>query len=189
MPLFPLNSVLCPKGRIPLQIFEPRYIDMISNCLKSSQGFVIVLLQEGSDTDRQVSFYSTGTTVFIQDFNQLPNGMLGITVEAAEKVAILSAAVTDTGLHAGAIKALDEEPYQLLPGCFDDLVGLLKRLMMYPAVSELSMDVDWLDARHIGWRLTELLPVSKSDKQRLLEMNDAVARLRQIDQLLDLLEG
>lgn len=187
MPLFPLNSVLCPKGRIPLQLFEHRYIDMLSTCLKTGQGFVLVLLQDGKDTDTHVRFYATGTSVFIQDFNQLPNGMLGITVEAIEKVAVTSVSQNDSGLHSGTVTVLAEEPYQTLPSGFDDLVSLLQRLMQYPAVSELNMDVDWQDARHIGWRLTELLPVSKHDKQRLLELDDPIVRLQQIDELLDLL--
>ncbi|CAN0600625.1 unnamed protein product, partial [Ectocarpus sp. 12 AP-2014] len=39
VPLFPLNSIVLPRGRIPLQLFEPRYIDMLTRCLKEDRGF------------------------------------------------------------------------------------------------------------------------------------------------------
>ena len=41
VPLFPLNSIILPGGRIPLQLFEPRYIDMLTRCLKEDRGFVV----------------------------------------------------------------------------------------------------------------------------------------------------
>jgi Lon protease-like protein len=64
IPLFPLNSVLFPKGRISLQIFEARYIDMISNCLKEQSGFGIVLIETGSEvatTGQKLDIHRTGT--------------------------------------------------------------------------------------------------------------------------------
>lgn len=71
IPLFPLNSVILPRGRIPLQLFEPRYIDMLSRCLKACHGFVVVLLREGEETGRHVHFHDLGTYVHIVDFQQL----------------------------------------------------------------------------------------------------------------------
>lgn len=188
-PIFPLNSVLCPGGRIPLQIFEPRYIDMITQCLKAQESFVIALLKQGSETDTFVEYFNVGTTVFVQDFNQLPNGLLGVTVEGVDKVEIVPQGRSDSGIQLGEVTGLMEEAYQPLPGGYSDIVSLLKRLMHYPAVNELNMVVDWGDARHIGWRLTELLPIPIPDKQRLLEINDPLMRLEQVGELLTLLEG
>ena len=39
IPLFPLNVVLFPEGELKLRIFEPRYIDMVSDCLRNDTGF------------------------------------------------------------------------------------------------------------------------------------------------------
>jgi Lon protease-like protein len=47
IPLFPLNTVLFPGGPLPLRIFEPRYLDMISRCLKHDHGFGVVLIRDG----------------------------------------------------------------------------------------------------------------------------------------------
>ena len=50
------------------------------------------------------------------------------------------------------------------------------------------MDVDYDDARQIGWRLTELLPLDKQEKQRLAELQDPLERLDRLQQLLEALE-
>ena len=53
--LFPLSVNVLPGAFLPLQIFEPRYIDMISECLANSEGFCIVLFKE-DDTQKAVSY-------------------------------------------------------------------------------------------------------------------------------------
>ncbi|MEX2364989.1 MAG: LON peptidase substrate-binding domain-containing protein, partial [Pseudohongiellaceae bacterium] len=52
IPLFPLNSILFPRGRISLQIFESRYLDMIRKCMKEQSGFGIVLINSCSEVAR-----------------------------------------------------------------------------------------------------------------------------------------
>ena len=46
IPLFPLRTVLYPGGPLPLRIFERRYIDMISRCLKAEEPFGVLLIRE-----------------------------------------------------------------------------------------------------------------------------------------------
>ncbi|MGB1335305.1 MAG: LON peptidase substrate-binding domain-containing protein, partial [Luminiphilus sp.] len=48
IPLFPLGTVLFPSGRLPLQIFERRYVDMISKCMREGTGFGVVWIRRGS---------------------------------------------------------------------------------------------------------------------------------------------
>ena len=40
--LFPLSSVVMPLSRIPLQIFEQRYVDLVARCMRESEGFGVV---------------------------------------------------------------------------------------------------------------------------------------------------
>ncbi len=47
IPLFPLPMVLFPGGKLPLQIFEPRYLDMVKNCMREEIGFGVILIEEG----------------------------------------------------------------------------------------------------------------------------------------------
>ncbi|SFM74680.1 LON peptidase substrate-binding domain-containing protein [Marinobacter zhejiangensis] len=188
VPLFPLNSLVLPGGRIPLQLFEPRYIDMLTRCLKEDRGFVVVLLREGQETSTEVAFYDIGTYVRIIDFQQLDNGLLGITVEGEAKVAVVSSWQADDGLNIGDVEyLLDEQPVDM-PDEYAELPEVLRALFRHPVINDLNMEVDYDDARDVGWRLTELLPIGKKDKQRLAELQDPLERLRRLQDLLDSME-
>src|SRR6185295_2578905 len=71
LPLFPLNTVLFPGGPLPLRIFEPRYLDMVSRCLREQTGFAVVMLTVGEETREAASFAATGTEAMIVDFDRL----------------------------------------------------------------------------------------------------------------------
>ncbi|WP_417538863.1 LON peptidase substrate-binding domain-containing protein [Marinobacter sp.] len=187
-PVFPLNSVVLPGGRIPLQLFEPRYIDMLSRCMKEDKGFVISLLRNGNEAGRTASFYETGTYVRIVDFKKLDNGLLGITVEGDSKVTITDSWQQDDGLNLGEVEFLPAEPGTGIPTAFHELPSVLRALFRHPVIDELGMSVDYEDARDVSWRLTELLPLDKQDKQQLLEMQDPLARLARLQELLDALD-
>lgn len=188
VPLFPLNSIVLPKGRIPLQLFEARYIDMLTRCLKEDRGFVVVLLRDGLETDTRAAFYDIGTYVRIIDFQQLDNGMLGITVEGQAKVAVVKCWKAPDGLNVGDIDLLLDEDDEPVPARFSELPVVLKALLKHPVVNDLDMSVDFDDARDVGWRLTELLPIDKQEKQRLLELQDPLERLGRLHALLEALE-
>lgn len=188
-PLFPLNSVLCPSGRIPLQIFEPRYLDMLSECMKADRGFVVVLIKEGKEVGGECEFYRMGTYVNLIDFQKLESGLLGITVEAKSKVLVTEYSQGVDGLYCGDIEHQMQEEYIELPDEYLELATLLEQLERHPVVKALGMEIDYLDGRQIGWRLTELLPFEKKEKQFLLEFTDPLERLKQIDFLLSLMES
>ncbi|SOB76548.1 hypothetical protein SAMN04488490_2250 [Marinobacter sp. LV10R510-11A] len=188
VPIFPLNSVVLPRGKVPLQLFEPRYIDMLTRCLKDDHGFVITLLREGAETGRVASFYETGTYVRIIDFQQLDNGLLGITVEGDAKVSITNSWQQDDGLNLGEIEFLPAEAPADIPTVFHELPSVLRALFRHPVIHELGMSVDYEDARDVGWRLTELLPLDRQEKQHLMEMQDPLARLSHLQALLEALE-
>ncbi len=188
VPLFPLNSIVLPRGRIPLQLFEPRYIDMLTRCLKEDRGFVVVLLRDGAEVGPTASFYDIGTYVRIIDFQQLENGLLGITVEGAAKVTVVRSWQQEDGLNVGDVEVLLDEADSEVPDRFNELPSVLRALCRHPVVRDLDMEVDYGDARHVGWRLTELLPLDKQEKQRLVELQDPLERLSRLQELLEALE-
>ena len=188
VPLFPLNSIVLPRGRIPLQLFEPRYIDMLTRCLKEDRGFVVVLLQEGGETGRTAAFYDIGTYVRIIDFQQLDNGLLGITVEGESKVSVVRSWQQEDGLNVGDVECLLEEAESEVPARYSELPSVLKALFRHPVIRDLNMEIDYGDARDVGWRLTELLPLDKQEKQKLVELQDPLERLSRLQELLEALE-
>lgn len=188
VPLFPLNSIVLPGGRVPLQLFEPRYIDMLTRCLKEDRGFVLVMLREGLETGSAVAFYDIGTYVRIVDFQQLDNGMLGITVEGEAKVSVIRSWQQPDGLNVGDVECLLDEEACELPERYVELAAVLGALFRHPVVRELDMEVNYEDARDVGWRLTELLPLENEEKQSLVELQDPLARLERLQGLLEVLE-
>lgn len=186
--LFPLHTVLCPQGRTPLQLFEQRYLNMLSQVSRHGEGFVIVLIKEGSEVGASCQFYDVGTLVQVVDFQGLSNGMLGITVEGLEKVRIGDVSRQPDGLYVGQISLLPPEPPVEVSEEEEDLVALLQSLLRHPLVRALQMAVDERDARSVGWRLVELLPLALADKQFLLTLEDPRYRLEQIRYLLHTLE-
>lgn len=188
VPLFPLSSTVLPGGRIPLQLFEPRYLDMLAGCMREQRGFVVVLLREGDEVGSQAVFYDIGTYVRIVDFQQLDNGLLGITAEGLWKVAVNRSWRAPDGLNLGDAERLPEEPEDALPTGHSELAAVLRALLRHPVINTLDLSVDFSSAREVGWRLTELLPLDSQEKQRLLEMQDPLERLDRLSSLLDAMD-
>ena len=78
LPLFPLGTVLFPGGPLRLRIFEPRYLDMVRQCLRGSRPFGVVLILEGLEAGAAASVATTGTSARLVDFDTLPDELLGI---------------------------------------------------------------------------------------------------------------
>ncbi|WP_328189407.1 LON peptidase substrate-binding domain-containing protein [Marinobacter sp. OP 3.4] len=188
VPLFPLSTTVLPGGRLPLQLFEPRYLDMLATCLREQRGFVVLLLREGNEAGADAVFYDIGTYVKIVDFQQLDNGLLGITVEGQWKVAVHRSWQAPDGLNLGHAERLPDEPEDALPTGRSELASVLRALLRHPVVNRLELEVDFSSAREVGWRLIELLPLDGQEKQRLLEYQDPLDRLDRLSDLLDAME-
>lgn len=186
--LFPLNAVLCPGGRLPLRVFEARYLDMIARCLREGDGFVVVLMKPDTNETVENPFHQKGTMAKIVDFDSGDDGLLNITVEGIESAVIKRAHRDDTGLWLGDIEFEGETKVSYeavpVPNQFEELAQILKALVRHPSVSDLNLSIDFDDSRQVGLRLTELLPLDNTQKQYLFELDDPIFRLEKIsDQL------
>ena len=77
-PLFPLPLVLFPGGRLPLQIFEACYLDMVGQCMRDGEHFIVTM-------SRAEGFADLGCEVSIRDLAHSSNGMLGILAVGVPK--------------------------------------------------------------------------------------------------------
>ena len=114
-PFFPLQSIVLPGGLFPLRIFERRYLDMVRDCIKNDTGFCITLIRNNSQKDYVTDIYNYGCYVKIADWNQLDDGLLGITVEGLNKIKVLSCDLDRTNLLAGKIESLELEKEYMIP--------------------------------------------------------------------------
>ena len=191
IPLFPLNIVLFPGGRFDLQIFERRYIDLVSHCMRTGTGFGICLLKSGEETNvnnLNQTVYNTGTYAKIVDWDQLESGLLGITVEGAVKfVARDFWKEEDDVLHASVeFSDIESTEADVIPlgDEYTALSELLRNLEDHPLVAGRNLSIDYSDLRQLGWRLSELIPLGIDVRQELLELNDPVERLSKIEKLV-----
>ncbi len=193
IPLFPLPLVVFPGGRLPLQIFETRYVDMVKRCLREGSGFGVIMITEGDqvlrDTEQQLPSVSRcGTYCSIVDFDELPNGMLGIMAEGVKKFVIRDEYEQVDRLMMGDVEFLPDETPADMPDEQEHLSSLLESLMSHEAVQRLGLGCDMTQAGEVGARLTELLPCPNEFKQRMLEVKDPLIRLGELDKMVDAIQ-
>lgn len=190
IPLFPLRTVLFTGGRLPLRIFEPRYMDMVSYCMKEQTGFGVVLIREGTDArlspeDEQPRIFNIGTYASIVDFNRLADGLLGIITTGGAKFRVLASYERADHLMMGEVEMLPDEQTLAVATEYQPLVEILRDFMEHPMVRKMNLQVDFGDARAVSWRLAELLPVEPEIKQSMLQMNHPRERLAELRRLIE----
>ena len=188
IPLFPLHTVLFPNGALPLRIFEPRYLDMISACMKDGKGFGICLIKEGSEVGEAAETYETGTLSEISYFNIDANGMLCITAHGKQRFHILSKSIQSNQLTIADVELLPNETDQKIPDNYAAAVEVLRNLLEQLGYPFAKLEKRYDDASWVGSRLAELLPLRLEHKQYLLQLEDPIKRLERLWQLMEELE-
>lgn len=190
LPLFPLHTVLFPGCTLDLQVFEPRYLDMLTRCLKAGHGFGVVHILEGHEVGMAPSAYaSIGCEALIRDWQQLPNGLLGIRVEGGRRFRVESAEVQHDQLSVAQVHWLVEPAEQPLDEAHADLVVLLQALARHPMVESLGMGGSPSGQRDLAAQLAYLLPFQAEQKLELLALDAPDEQLAQIQVLLEALQG
>jgi len=187
IPLFPLKTVLFPQGILQLRIFEPRYLDLVSESLRTDTAFGICLISRGSEVGAPAECHDIGTIAHIQDWDRNDNDLLRITVKGGSRFRILNRRIRKNLLLEGDVELIDENEDEELPVEYQLISDLLRQIGDRFKLSHLSEQEKYLDAGWVGCRLAEVLPFELSDKQNLLETDDPVERLQQIQQMLQLI--
>lgn len=190
LPLFPLNTVLFPGCPLDLQIFEARYLDMISRCMKRGEGFGVVCIIEGQEVGEAAGHFSAiGCEARICDFQQRPNGLLGIRVEGGRRFKVSHAQVLPDQLTVAEVDWLEEAAEQPLALEHADLVALLEALAEHPLVVALGMTSAVSDQAALANQLAYLLPLALEQKLQLLGLDTPQARLTQLQIWLEQIQG
>jgi uncharacterized protein len=189
LPLFPLNTVLFPGGPLRLRIFEPRYLDMISRCMRENSSFGVALITEGREAGSVARTTTVGTTARIVDFERLDDGLLGITARGGQRFSIAEVSTQSDGLNVADVELLPDEPVMEIPDDLEILAELLKQAFAQIGTAYGEEQPHFENASWVGMRLAEILPLPMPEKQQCLEMDDAVARLRLLRERLDIREA
>ena len=184
LPLFPLRTVLFPGGLLPLRIFEPRYIDMVGRCLREDQVFGVVLILEGEEGGMVDRLAAVGCSARIVDFQQLPDGLLGLMCRGERRFRIHSRGIQAGGLHTAEVGWLPEPPPIPLTADQAPLSGVLRRVLVELGDLAQHLRPDYEEAGWVSNRFAELLPLDRATQQKLLEIDDPRERLRLLSPLI-----
>lgn len=179
LPLFPLNAVLFPGGRLALRIFETRYLDLIGECSRTGHGFGVCLIADGQEVGVPVVPAVVGCEARISDFTTTREGLLGLVVDGARRFHVNSTHIRDNGLVVGDVSWFDAPARARVQPEHELLATLLARILDCAGSPFDKIDKALLqDAEWVSWRLAEWLPLSWHERQALLQMQDADARLQ-----------
>lgn len=183
MPLFPLSQPLYPGVAFKLRIFEQRYLRLVRESVGNQSPFAVVPIIRGREVGSAPEFYPWGTLVNIADWEQQPDGLLGITILGEQRIRVKASTVEKDGLIVAEVAIHEPESPHRPDVEHEDLVQLLDDL-----VAGLQMDFLFPDQpltiAALGWRLATLLPINPDVKMLLLSENDPEERLARIRQAI-----
>jgi Lon protease-like protein len=195
IPLFPLSAVLLPHGQMPLRIFERRYLDLVRDCMRDDTGFGVVWIRRGEEVaqrgEASPQLGDRGTYARIVDWDQLEDGLLGITIVGRQRFALHRTRQGPNGLVLGEV-TLEPPPQpegQPPQSEWDTLVDILRSLETHPHVQRLGLQIDYADAWQVAYTLIQLLPLDESVKYALLELDDLSRLIPALDDILNRISG
>ncbi len=192
--MFPLGTVLLPGGRLPMQVFEPRYVELVHRCTSSgSLAFGVVLIARGSEVGGDDVRTDIGTTARIDSCIPLPGNRFALDCHGADRFRV--------------VRWLPDDPYpqaeieawpDVADGDDSDAVAnvLAKRAELVHLVREVASRSGQRPPRFAepqlptdpsgrSFELAANLPISDVDRQRALAAPGPVARLGVISDALD----
>ena len=184
LPLFPLNTVVFPGGKLPLRIFEQRYLDMVKRAIADDTPFGICAIREGTESGAPAVPYAVGTCVHVTDWDMPETGILHIETRARERFVIRSTHAEASGLLVGHVDDVSAEPAIGVPDDLELAVEILRHIISEYGSNHFPPPHAFDNAVWVGYRLSEVLPLKHATKQNLLEMNDSVTRLRILTEFL-----
>jgi Lon protease-like protein len=191
LPLFPLSSTLLPYGRLPLQIFEQRYLDLVKSSLRSGEGFGIVRIERGAEVAPAglPTLAPIGCVASIVDWNRLDNGLLGITVAGGRRFRPGACRREDSGLIRATVDVLPELEKAPMIKAWEPVRTALRGLEEHPHVQRIGLDIDYDDAWQVAFTLVQLLPVEEPIKVELLGLSRIEELMREVELILSALSG
>ena len=189
IPLFPLNTVLFPGGRISLRIFEPRYVDMVSHCMRNELGFGICLLRDPATGSRPELFHEVGTYAVIVDWDLLDDGLLGLHCMGQKRFHIIEGRFSSEGFNEAEVGWRLDQTGESAPELTAACIEYLRRRIEQENIpvnlvgKDQTEDLNWL-----GYRLAEVLPLTAESQQTVLEMDDPEMRLRTLHSVIQTIE-
>jgi hypothetical protein len=197
LPVFPLQSVLFPHGVLPLQVFEPRYLEMMNELLDGDGRFGSVLIERGAEVGGGDHRFNVGTVAKVVRVGTLEGGRMAVVAVGIRRF-LVTAWLPDDPYPQAVVTDLSEPvPTDDMPARVQKARRAYRRTLAL--ATELGSRVGDIDPElpdspvAAAWQLCDSAPLEQLDRQELLEIDDPDARLARLLVLLeeraDLLEA
>ncbi|USD66600.1 LON peptidase substrate-binding domain-containing protein [Vibrio sp. SCSIO 43136] len=184
--LFPLRSVVLPRGMMHLRIFEPRYQRMVKEACLSQSGFGICMVEETQAISSKANVSSIGTLVNIVDFESLNDGLLGITVLGEKRFSVKRVWSDSDGLRRAEVEWLPEWAFPSTTPDHGFLIEQLEEIYeQIPRIGELYTQRYFDDPSWVTQRWLELLPLECDLFEQLAGAHDCLPALRFLTETID----
>lgn len=191
LPLFPLQAVLFPGGLLRLKVFEARYLDLIGRCLRSREPFGVVCLKQGSEVrgvdSEPVRFESIGVLARLAEVDAPQPGILRVSCTGEQRFAAAQPHQRPDRLWCAQVRMLAADAPLAPPAELAQTVAALSNAIealqaqgQVPFAEPYRLD----EAGWVANRWCELLPISLQARQRLMELDQPVQRLKLVDDFL-----
>jgi Lon protease-like protein len=190
IPVFPLpGALLLPRGRLPLNIFEPRYLAMLDDCMKTGHRLIGLLQPFEHEAGQIPRLHSIGCAGRLSSFSEAEDGRYLVTLAGISRFRVTEEVEGFTPYRRvrtnwdsfGRDLGREEDD----PGL--DRSEFLETLQRYFDVTQLSSDWSALteaDAEMLINSLSMLCPFEVEEKQALLEAPDLTVRRETLDALM-----
>ena len=185
VPIFPLDNVLLlPFGKLPLNIFEERYIKMTLDSLKSNR--MIGIIQPKNNNNE---LFQMGCIGKITSYIETPDYRLVLNLEGVCRFVLNERNLTTQGYYQASIDCQDylDDLNNMEPSM--DRNGLIQKYTNFFKMKKLDIDKEVLSETsnlQLLSTLAMLAPFNKIDKQAILESPNILSRINTINSILDL---
>ena len=191
LPLFPLSGVLLlPRGRLPLNIFEPRYLEMVEHALGRERLIGLVQPSDAEERAGRPELFEIGCAGRVSAFAEAEDGRYLITLQGVCRFRIIDE-VAEAGPYRTARVSWD--PFRAdLDQVIAGEIGrerLLEALRAYLRRKRMEMKWDTIEDMDDNALVTALAmacPFQANEKQALLEAADLNERARALTALIEM---
>lgn len=191
LPLFPLQTVLFPGGLLQLKVFEARYLDLVSDCLRSRSPFAVVHIRQGSELrgggGQQTLLEQIGVLAHLQEVDAEQPGILRVRCVGGRRVQLGALQQRDDGLWLAEARVGEVDPPVAVPAelaasarALAQAIESLRARDQHPFLAPHRLD----DAGWVANRWCEILPINAAARQRLMALDEPVLRLKLVQEYL-----
>lgn len=177
IPIFPLRTVLYPGGRLPLRIFEPRYVDMTKSCIGNDEVFGVCLILDGFEVGAPALPATLGCTARIASWDVPAPGLFTLETVGEQPFRIRERFSTPSGLIRALVQVEDAPAALPLPAQHRALARLLREVVAKLGAQHFPEPLRLDDAAWVAYRLAEVLPLDAETRLELLVQRDPLAML------------